>query len=310
MRHLLIILLASIATSCDDAADALLVSTNAITLDAAGREQRVTVHANNPLWEVIVEADWPVIERDSLDIIITAASNPRRAPRVAHLYIAAGNRFERVTITQNGSLHVFGDPYPDANNPVGIIYKVIDGGEHGMILSLDQLDVVPWGPVTDTHETGPLDGKANTRAIIAARAGSPTFATDYPAFAWVHEKNGNQLDGEWYIPSIWELIEMYNFIIGNFSYVIPGGNPPTMQIGNTYRPAHDLVARAAFDAGIIALGGTPFNFAASLYWSSTETSATNASALSFNNGTDYMHTNISNYKTYSSPYFFRAVRAF
>jgi hypothetical protein len=309
MKYLLfIITLAITAISCDSEKSTLTISSSAVALDGAGRPQRVVVHTNEPIWEVISEDAWPIIERDSFDVIITAASNPTRTPRSARLYIAAGNRFERVSVTQEGSLHVFGEPYPDAENPIGIIYKVSDGGEHGVIISLDQLSATTWGPEGTTHETSFTDGKASTRNIIAAHSSDPNFAIDYPAFAWVREKNGGNLDGEWYIPSFWETFEMYNFFVGNVAYVIPGGNPPGMQM-NLPRPAHNLTLRDEFNNNIIAAGGDAINYAASMYWTSSESTAAQAAAVSFNNGMDYSHTAINYSKIYSA-FFVRAIREF
>ncbi|MDR2130358.1 MAG: BACON domain-containing protein [Odoribacteraceae bacterium] len=312
MKHFLLALLVPLITtvlSCDDEADALLISSNTITIDAAGNEQRITVRTDAPIWNVICEDAWPIITRDSLDVIITAASNPTRTPRSARIYIAAGNQFERITVTQEGSLRVFGDPYPDAINPVGIVYKVSDGGQHGAIVSLDQLTATAWGLDTDTHETDFSDGKINTREIIVTHRDDPTFTTTYPAFAWVHEKNKSDLDGEWYIPSFWEVVEMYNLLVGNSAYIIPGGYPPSMQM-NLSRPAHNLTERDYFNARIVAHGGTPFNYSASMYWSSSEASVSSAMAISFNNGTDYMHMNINYNKNTTAAFFFRAIRVF
>jgi hypothetical protein len=308
MRYLLFIFILAVATaSCDSEKSTLTISSNTVALDASGNAQRLVIQTNEPIWEVISEDAWPIIERDSFDVIITAASNPTRASRSARLYIAAGNRFERVAVTQDGSIHVFGDPYPDAANPIGIIYKVSDGGQHGVIISLDQLSAMPWGAATSTHETDFVDGKTSTRNIIAAHASEPDFATDYPAFAWVREKNGGNLNGEWYIPSFWETFEMYNFLVGTFTYVIPGGNPPSMQL-SLPRPAHNLTLRDEFNDNITAVGGEAINYAGSMYWTSSEASATSAAAVSFNNGTDYAHTGI-NYNK-ATVYFVRAIREF
>jgi hypothetical protein len=309
MKYLLfIITLAIAAISCESEKSTLTISSNAVALDGAGRPQRLVIHTNESIWEVISEEAWPIIQRDSFDVIITAASNPTRTPRSARLYIAAGNRFERVLVTQEGSLHVFGEPYPDAENPIGIIYKVSGGGEHGVIISLDQLSATTWGPLDDmTHTTNFIDGKANTRAIIAAHESDPNFATNYPAFAWVHEKNGGNLDGEWYIPSFWETFEMYNFFVGNVAYVIPGGTPPMLHL-QLPRPAHNLTLRDEFNNNITAVGGDALDYTANVYWTSSEASILHAMTVSFFNGMDYMHTSINQGK--NGQYFVRAIRKF
>jgi hypothetical protein len=301
--------MAAAAASCNDDKSTLVVSALQVTLDAAGNPQSLLVQTNEPIWEVISEDTWPIIQQDSFSVTITAASNPSREPRVARFYIAAGSRFERVILTQEGSLHVFGDLYPDAINPVGVIYKVMDGGQHGLVVSLDQLSATPWGPITDTHETDFVNGRQNTRNIIAAHAADANFATDYPAFAWVYAKNGNNLDGAWFIPSFWETYEMYNFLVGNFAYIIPGGTPPSMQL-NLSRPTQNITLRDAFDASVVAAGGTPFSYSGSAYWSSSEASVTSAAAISFHNGSDPFHSAINYNKATTGDQFFRAVYEF
>jgi hypothetical protein len=291
-RLLLVAILAWWQASCDEDKSTLEVSSREIEMDASGNEQRLAVRTNEAIWEVVCDANWPVIERDNGDVVFTAASNPGRDPRAAKIIIAAGDRYERIILTQAGSLRVPGDPYPDAEHPVGLIYKVSDGGTHGMAVSLDQLQCA-WGPAAIAHENARsfVDGRGNTRNIIATHENDATFATDYPAFAWILQKNGNDLDGGWYLPSYFELVEMYNLLVGNIYTIPEAGVPPSMQPVVT----HNLAAREQFNAEMITWGGTPVNYPAAMYWSSSESSAGYACAVSFNGARDYTHTQVNYY---------------
>ena len=303
---LLIAFMGLLQISCDkEDKSSLNISSNEIELSAAGTEQRITVQTNEPVWNVMSESSWLVAGRDSCDIVLSAASNPYRSPRTAKLYIACGDRFERVNVTQAGSSRVFGDPYPDAVNPIGIVFKVTDGGAHGTIISLDELPGV-WGPTSETHDNvrSFVDGASNTRNLITTHRDDPDFATTYPAFSWVYQMNNGSLDGGWYIPAYYELAEVHNLLTGNV-YTIPTGNPPTIHPNIT----HDLSIRDMFDEALVAHGGTPVDYLARVYWSSSEGTASNALGVRFNNGSATMNMMVSNSKA-NTIFYTRAILKF
>ncbi|MDR1719419.1 MAG: BACON domain-containing protein [Dysgonamonadaceae bacterium] len=294
--------------SCNDEEKLpLTVSTDEITLDAAGHEQHFTVTTDEAIWRVVCDATWPMIERDSLGTVtVSAADNPSRAVRTAKLYIAAGDQFQRINLSQEGSLRVLGDPYPDAANPVGIIYKVSDGGQHGMVISLDQAQCT-WGLATATQGAGDFrDGSANTRSVVSAHKDDATFSTDFPAFFWVYQKNNGNADGEWYIPSYFELLEFYNLAVGN-TYSIPAtGNPSSSQVTIT----HNAAVREAFNASVEALGGTPVTFDKGMHWTSSESSAAQALTVQFFfSGANYQYYMTGQNKSFGS-FFVRAILKF
>ena len=97
---------------------------------------------------------------------------------------------------------------------MGIIYKVLDGGKHGKILSLDEFNG-KWGLNSNTGIRSLEDGKSNTRDMINAYKDAATFDSDYSIFWWIYqEKNNGDIDGQWYIPAYSELVELYLILVG------------------------------------------------------------------------------------------------
>ncbi len=317
MKRILIVTAATalLHFSCNDdnGGSTLQVSTHDIALDAEGLAQTLVVTTGDPLWDVANETAWVKIEREGTgNVLVGAYTNTKKQPRSAKIVICAGGRYERINITQEASLRSIGDAWPDAANPTGVVYKMSAGGAHGTVVSLDQLQCA-WGPAgTTTHPgaTGEFrNGKAATRAIIEAHRNDADFATAYPAYYWVYLKNGSNLDGEWYIPAYFQLVELHRTTTGNV-YTIPAtGNPPMMHNDASVRVTQDAAARDAFNASITAAGGTPVTYAAGIHWSSSEASAGQACLVVFNSGNYYGSYTMVNTNKGSSVYV-RAVREF
>ncbi|MCL2561904.1 MAG: BACON domain-containing protein [Rikenellaceae bacterium] len=286
----------------DDKGTMLSVSTNDVVLDATGNPQVIAVQSSNAIWRIDSDADWLNIERDEQgNVAISAFSNSRRTPRTTRIFISAKERFERITITQEGSLREVGEPYPNAENPMGVIYMLTDGGKHGLAISLDEVSV-GWGPANEENPgaRSVVDGKANTRAIIEAHGSSSDFATRYPAFAWVHGLNSGDINGGWYIPSFWEFMQMTAFINDGalgFSPDTPAPGAMMMMlntinnlirthVGATGNFPLDAAARARYNAIITGLGGVAITDVGStiapVYWTSSEVGSTNAYTCAFN----------------------------
>jgi hypothetical protein len=254
----------------------LEVSANEISLDAAGTEQQITVQTNEFIWQLTGETDWVKIDRDSCFLLISAPSNPTRSPRTAKVVIVAGDRFERLLITQAGSSRMVGDPYPNEENPTGIIYKMTSGGEHGKVISLDYLTTALWGPTDELNNPGARsysDGKSNTRYLIEAHKDQPDFETTHPIFSWIYEKNGRNLDGGWYLPSYYELRELQALLTGA-TFDIPATAPSIIN----QAVSHNIQVREQFNFWIRDWGGTPVEYGV-IYWSSTEYSVTQADVV-------------------------------
>ena len=159
------------AAACsDDDGTMLEVSTDRIELDASGTEYRLEVTTNSRLWSATSNVDWIMTERDSIYLVVKAISNPTKQPRSGKLYLVADDQYVRLWVSQEGSIRELGDPYPDAQNPIGIIWKMTDGGKHGKILALDDT-LLRWSGrgVELSHSPGcrsNTDGLANTKFMI------------------------------------------------------------------------------------------------------------------------------------------------
>lgn len=108
--------------------------------------------------------------------------------------------------------YAIGDLYPDAENPIGVVFQISNGGVNGKILSLTQEANKAWGPAdVMTDATDSSDGLANMRIIQAL---DPDFS-DYPAFAAAHALNGSSANyaagstGVWYLPARGEWEKVY-----------------------------------------------------------------------------------------------------
>lgn len=271
----LTVAMALLASCSGDEGASLSVSSNQITLDASGAMQTITVDTDQRIWRIDTEATWLTIEHNEDGTLsISAIRNRVKAVRMAKIYISAGDRHERITVSQEGALRVIGEPYPDADNPVGITYWLNEDGTHGLVLSLQEFKG-SWSTVGEVNNNcvSLIDGRANTRATIAAYGSDPEFATKYPIFNWVNTLNGGNADGQWFIPAYYQLKMMLYCLSGN-AYEIPAIDPlpaPTAPY-NTLVPATDLEMRTQLSATMVELGGTAIGYLATngIYWSSSQ----------------------------------------
>jgi hypothetical protein len=244
----------------------LNLSVTDIHLDASGTEQKIAVETNEVLWQISGNPNWINIKKDSCFLIISADNNPTREPRSAKLAVVAGNKHVRIEVSQAEGLRALGELYPDAANPVGIIFKLTDGGKHGKVIGFTET-IATFGPRGETNmEARDLsNGKKNTLAILNARKDQPDFQTNYPAFYWLlNEVNGGDVNGQWYIPAYHELVEMHAVVTGN-KYAIPATVP-------SLNPAfiHNSTVRDFYQNLFVTSGGTPFTFTNTVHFSSTE----------------------------------------
>ena len=93
-------------------------------------------------------------------VTVYPESNQVRSERNAKIVIVADNKYVRINVSQAASTRAVGEPYPDETNPIGIIYKVLDGGKHGKILSFDEFNG-KWGLNSNTGIRSLEDGKSN-----------------------------------------------------------------------------------------------------------------------------------------------------
>lgn len=160
-----------------------------------------------------------------------------------------------------------GDLY-DYNGVKGIVYKITDDGRHGMIVSLEEADLLRWSTISmywpNAYDMN--DGSKNREAVMSYVFGEPledgttfdeyeekgeNWTTLSPLFNWcemeLHTDSGNG----WYIPSFEELNELYAVFNGDS------------------KEANEE-ARSTFNSFLVDNGGTAFTSTSDAwYWSST-----------------------------------------
>ncbi len=95
-----------------------------------------------------------------------------------------------------------------ANPIVGIVFEVTQNGEHGKVVSIDETSDI-WSPNFENvpGAKSESDGLMNMADVLKQDNSLKTF----PAFAWVHRKNGKDITyesgkkGIWYLPAVDEL---------------------------------------------------------------------------------------------------------
>lgn len=264
----------------------LQLSATDIQLDACGSQQTISILTNTTMWQISGCSEWLSAKRDSCFLIIEADCNPTRKKREGRIFVVAEGNYTRIRVWQEKSIRAVGDPYPDSLQPEGIIYKVMDGGLHGMVVSLDEISG-KWGKEETVPECySENDGKENTRKAIEQLKERNNFETDYPLFAWIDEKNKKKREDEWYIPAFHELNELYHIITGNkykaLNYI------PT-NLNSVLCISHNIMIRDRFDSWLEEYGGIPFKFGEEgWYWSSSVQRQETANACLFRDKDTYL----------------------
>ncbi len=125
----------------------------------------------------------------------------------------------------------------------------------GKIVSLDEGIEKGWGTKPmDESAAGVIgirsstDGATGTKNLIMKYKDNSKFSTDYSAFAWIYEKNNNDVNGRWYLPAKDELL---------------------LEL---------LPQMTAVNATLNSISAVPL---VNIYWSSTEASAYGAFSVGF-----------------------------
>lgn len=157
-----------------------------------------------------------------------------------------------------------GDPYPDAENAIGVVYAVSEDGKHGMVVSKDQITAA-WSPYTDiTNATDSSDGVTNRNTIERL----DDWTNRYPAF-----KGCKDMGPGWYLPSKNELKALYAGQL-NLKWVASGANAANGEVNdwadNEWFPGdfnQSIEVGKDFDQQLESIGGASLS---NLTWSSTE----------------------------------------
>lgn len=145
--------------------------------------------------------------------------------------------------------YAVGDYY-DFNGVKGVVCKVTEDGQHGMVVSLDEV-MIPWSVFRkpDLRTVGAVDrtdGRVNMQTVARYIAENGLSWDDFPAFKWCREQGEG-----WYLPAIDEVLAIGN----NFN----GGT----------RMHYDRQARNRFNDALKEHGGKRMDRLV-YYFSSTE----------------------------------------
>ena len=148
-----------------------------------------------------------------------------------------------------GRVYNIGDIY-NKDGVVGIVVMLQAGGQHGLIMSLDEA-CLAWSKLSrrEHKKTGAsdrFDGAENMKAIEKYITENGLSWDKFPAFKWCREKGEG-----WYLPSINEI-----------------WSAGTMYMGGS-RTSGNRHSRKNFNANLTGAGGTPMSNIM-IYHSSTE----------------------------------------
>lgn len=151
--------------------------------------------------------------------------------------------------------YAIGDHYK-VGTAEGIVCQVDDTGQHGMIVSLDEAELM-WS--TEEVDLGSrfgnfslTDGLANVECIKTLE----NWGKKYPAFKWCDAKNALSRT-HWYLPALYEMAEVYAAFNGGPSEPDPEPDATRAE-----------TAQERFNRCLTEAGGTPLSI--DDYWTSTE----------------------------------------
>jgi len=91
----------------------------------------------------------------------------------------------------------------------GIVVEVDDSGQHGIVMSVDQI-FLPWSTAkVKVGADDRVDGRSNMRAVERTIATGEYTWEDFPAFKWCRDKGEG-----WYMPALNEVFEIGNYYNG------------------------------------------------------------------------------------------------
>lgn len=169
------------------------------TVPADGIKFDVSVTSNAD-WTVHSDKTWiipyPASGSGNAICNIEVLPNAFSAEEEAVVWFETQDETKSFKIKRLGQTYTLGSPYPNAEQPIGIVYQISDGGKHGKVISLD-VCTFSWGSeYLATGATDPDRGDKNMDKIKAIEG----WEWRYPLFKWCTD-----LGSKWYIPSKNEL---------------------------------------------------------------------------------------------------------
>ena len=260
----------------------LNIQSQPLSFSAQGGSETITVESNVD-WTVSATKDWCEVakEGDRFTVRVGAFQGNTLQRRDTVVVSASTGYRVKLAVFQEGNEtsapYAVGDPYNE-NGVKGIVYKVTEGGMHGMIVSLDETECVWSTESVVTGATDPNNGQINTdrvKALYSAAWWEANGESYYPAFWWCDVKNGGEGSG-WYLPADEELVALYTAFCGLETY--PGWEDTA---DRKY-----LEERKAFNVIFVNNGGMVLR--EDSYWTSHEYqyygSSRQAARVNFKNG--------------------------
>lgn len=174
--------------------DSIVVKINAE--DKKGSVTEVSLYIDNKLFETIKYTPYQftipsgTLAEGNHTLKVTATDNEGAVGEAT------------INITINLKTYAIGDMY-DVAGVKGQVYKITDGGKHGMIISLDNAMLRWCTDINATNIQNLDDGVANMNKVK-----SSFDINNFPAFKWCDDKNTDGITG-WYLPAINEVVEMH-----------------------------------------------------------------------------------------------------
>lgn len=167
----------------------------------------------NTEWSITADKDWVTYTPNCGTatkcgtVHITVDANHQPMSDSAILRISAGEAETTVKIYREAvkRRYQIGDLYPDTQNPIGIVFSILNEGKNGKIFSLYKEFYHQWSSEHyRVHAISPTDGQFNMQQV-EKRLQTPTSHV-YPAFSLCKE-----LGDGWYFPASEEMLDIYKW---------------------------------------------------------------------------------------------------
>ena len=179
------------------------------------------------------------------DVSISDTASP-----VLNAFTSVVDGISITAITNSKLSYALGDAYPDASNPMAVVYEVSSDGKSGKaILSQTYTNAYWWsklGAGFDPQEDG-AKNQANGLANMNTIKAKDYWDVRYPIFFTV-----SKLGANWYIPAIDELKYLYNNRTTINTYISKFNGDPLLDYGWYLSSTEDV-------AGLVDSNNEPWN---------------------------------------------------
>ena len=193
---------------------------NTVYFPASGKTKILTFANNLAPARYECDASWITIvpQGDGAEYDVTTAVNTTGSERRATITFKSNVddysktfpicQYAKNVPAPTSKPYTLGDIYYE-NGVMGVVYKISNGGNNGMIISMNNI-LCQWS--ADEYLVGCLDHNngANNMNTIKQIAG---WETRFPAFKWCEDLNTGGVTG-WYLPASNELKDLYTGFAG------------------------------------------------------------------------------------------------